>query len=174
MRQEVIKGHDVAVVLALAILEGDPSVATYNSIGRTLGLSPRACRSSVARMGKSGLILRGSLRPNRHEISRFLEYGLRTTFPPTKTGMTTGVPTAYSGPSLCEMFDFVTPLVWSSDLGQTRGEGLVPLYPTAPTLSITAPNIYDALTMVDAIRSGQIREINAANEMLGVLLRTRS
>jgi hypothetical protein len=51
-----------------------------------------------------------------------------------------------------------------------HGRALAPLYPNAVSLPSRAPEVYDALTLVDAIRGGQARERNAAVMALDALL----
>jgi hypothetical protein len=52
-----------------------------------------------------------------------------------------------------------------------RGESLVPLYDGAPQLASTAPELYELLTLVDAIRVGRARERKMATEALDARLK---
>ncbi|MDZ4390775.1 MAG: winged helix-turn-helix domain-containing protein [Gemmatimonadales bacterium] len=171
-RQDALKPHDIAVVIGLAIMGDDPSMATYNQIGNTLGLSPSTCHESVQRLQRAGLLLPGSRRPNLHELRNFLAHGVRAAFPPAMGRHARGVPTAHSGPSLSQLLDSATTTVWPDPNGASTGPTLTPLYPKAVELPRKAPRIYDALTLVDALRVGQARERNAAlsalDELLGV------
>jgi hypothetical protein len=47
-----------------------------------------------------------------------------------------------------------------------RGQSLVPLYPAAPRLAGRVPDLYDLLTLVDAIRVGRARERSRAAALL--------
>ena len=82
------------------------------------------------------------------------------------------MPTAHSGPVLSPLLDSATTMVWPDPNGESTGVSLTPLYPRATELPRKAPQIYDALTLVDALRVGQARERNAAlsalDEVLGV------
>jgi hypothetical protein len=84
------------------------------------------------------------------------------------------VPTAHSGPVLKEFFDSTKPVVWPDSQGKMRGMSLTPLYPKATELPDSAPDIYNLLTLVDALRVGQARERQAALAALDRALGTGS
>ena len=169
-KQDALKPHDVAVVLALAVKGNDPSVATYSEIGHTLGLSSSTTHESVDRLQRAGLLRPGSRNANVHELRNFLEHGVRAAFPPAIGQTARGVPTAYSGPELSGLFDSSTSMVWPDPKGKVRGVSLTPLYPKATELPEKDPEIYNALTLVDALRVGQARERNAALSALDKVL----
>jgi hypothetical protein len=81
------------------------------------------------------------------------------------------VPTAYSGPPLADRIVSDRPIVWPSANGWARGDTLMPLYGGAADLPGRDPALYQALTLVDAIRAGRARERRLAVEMLEQRLR---
>ncbi len=172
MKQESLKPVDVAVALLLALKQGGPS-ATYSELGSTLGVSSSTTHESVDRLQKSGLLRSGTREPNLHALRNFLVHGVRHAFPPTLGRTAKGVPTAHSGPSLSEHFESTTPIVWPDSDGSVRGTSLAPLYPSATQLPTRAPMLYDALTLIDALRVGQARERSAALSALDKVLGTR-
>lgn len=165
MKQESLKPVDVAVALLLALKGGGPS-ATYIDMSNTLGVSSSTTHESVDRLQKSGLLRSGTREPNLHALRNFLAHGVRHAFPPTLGRTAKGIPTAHSGPSLSELFESTTPVVWPDIHGSVRGTSLAPLYPNATQLPARAPTLYDVLTLVDAIRMGQARERSAALKAL--------
>jgi hypothetical protein len=171
-KQDALKPHDVAVVMALAVKGDDPSMATYSQMGEMLGLSSSTAHQSVNRLQRAGLVRPGSRSPNVYELRNFLAHGVRVAFPPSLGRNARGVPTAHSGPVLSQLLDSATTMVWPDPNGESTGVSLTPLYPKATELPRKAPQIYDALTLVDALRVGQARERNAAlsalDEVLGV------
>lgn len=173
-RQDALKPHDVAVVIALAVKGNDPSMATYSEIGRTLGLSSSTTHESVHRLQRAGLVRPGSRSPNVYELRNFLAHGVRAAFPPSIGRSARGVPTAHSGPPLRQLLDSSTSMVWPDPVGRSTGVSLTPLYPKATELPERAPEIYGALTLVDALRVGQARERNAALSALDTLLGVKS
>ena len=169
LKQESLKPVDVAVVLSLAIKGGHAS-ATYSELGNTLGVSSSTTHESVDRLQKSGLLRPGTREPNLHELRNFLVHGVRHAFPPSLGREAKGVPTAHSGPPLSELFESAKPVVWPDVRGGARGTSLAPLYPNATQLPERAPELYVALTLVDALRVGQARERNAALSALDQVL----
>lgn len=170
-KQDSLKPVDVAVVLTLALRRAHPA-STYSELGRTLGLSSSTTFQSVGRLQQSGLLRPGTREPNRHDLRNFLAYGVRHAFPPVLGREARGVPTAHSGPALSDLFDSDKPVVWPDAHGEARGTSLAPLYGKATQLPARAPDIYDALTLVDALRVGQARERTAALEALDRALGT--
>lgn len=56
--------------------------------------------------------------------------------------------------------------VWPSARGDVRGAAIPPLYDGAPELADRAPDLYRALTLVDALRVGRTRERELAQRKL--------
>jgi DNA-binding transcriptional ArsR family regulator len=168
-KQETLKPHDLAVVLALAVRKDAP-MATFSQLGAILGLSPSTVCEALQRLKGAGLVRPGTREPNRRALREFVEHGARYAFPPSFGGEVRGVPTAHSGPSLRHEFDGGDEVVWPDGKGQMHGRALAPLYPNAVSLPSRAPEVYEALTLVDAIRGGRARERNAAVMALHELL----
>jgi hypothetical protein len=75
------------------------------------------------------------------------------------SGITRGVPTSYAAPPLKAQFaQGDLPPVWPHPEGSARGEGLAPLYKSAPSAAMRDPHLYEWLALVDAIRAGRARE----------------
>lgn len=168
-KQGALKPLDVAVALTLAIRHDRPR-STFSELGHTLGLSSSTAFESVERLQQSGLLRAGTREPNIHELRNFLVHAVRHAFPPILGREVKGVPTAHSGPPLSSLFDSSQPVVWPDIHGQSRGTALAPLYPKATQLPARAPEIYSALTLVDALRVGQARERSAAQAALDKVL----
>jgi MarR family len=164
-KQDALRPLDIPVALALAFSK-EPSTATFSQVGLVLGMSSSTVFQSVKRLEAAGLVRPGTKEPNQLALREFLTHGVRYAFPPALGREVRGVPTAHSGPALQDMFDAEQPMVWPDVDGQVRGTALAPLYPKAVELPERAPEIYWALTLVDAIRAGQARERKAAIEAL--------
>jgi hypothetical protein len=50
------------------------------------------------------------------------------------------------------------PPIWPDPEGTVRGEGLAPLYRSAPRAALRDPRLYEWLALVDAVRAGRARE----------------
>lgn len=172
-KQDSLKPADLAVALALAV-RADAPTATYSQLGATLGLSASTIFQAAQRLQAAGLVRPGTREPNRTALLRFAEYGARHAFPPALGRVMRGVPTAHSGPPLRDLFDDTQAIVWPEADGPERGTALTPLYPNATRLPERAPEVYQALTLIDALRVGQARERAAALEALRTMLTPRS
>lgn len=164
-KQDTLRPVDLAVVLTLAVKTANPG-PTYDQLGQALGLSSSTSFKSVQRLQSAGLLRPESREPNRMVLMQFLEHGVRCAFPPSIGREVRGVPTAHAGPTLSAFFDSAKPYVWPDLDGTVRGTGLAPLYPKAPDLARSEPEIYNVLTLVDALRVGEARERNLALDAL--------
>lgn len=167
--QETLRPLDVAVILSLAVNKAAKS--SLQEIAHELGLSSSTVHQSVQRLSNAGLLVKENRRPNRVALLNFLVHGVRYAFPARLGRDARGVPTAHAGPSLRDTFQGAPALVWPDVDGEARGASLVPLYPQATGLPKNSPAVYEALTLVDAVRVGQSRERNAAVARLEQLIR---
>ena len=162
MKQAVLRPGDVAVALELVLRPDEGFVPLARAVGVSLGEAHNAVRRLMA----SGLLLPGMRQPNRSAIADFLVSGLRYAFPGTLGPEAPGVPTAHAGPPLARTFRGARPLVWPSIDGAVRGDSLTPLYPGAPGTAARAPDLYELLTLVDALRVGRARERSRAAALI--------
>ncbi len=100
----------------------------------------------------------GSRRVNRLALSEFLAHGVRYAFPAVPGAQVQGVPTAHSAPPLSDHIVGTDPVVWPAGTGVVRGASLTPLLARAAELPEHCPPLYEALTLVDALRVGRARE----------------
>jgi len=166
MRQTTLRPGDVAVALELALRPGEGFVPLASAVGISVG----EAHNAVRRLRHARL-----LRPDERHLVRvpflgFLEHGVPFAFPGELGALTRGVPTAHAGPPLAREFG-ADPVVWPSVEGGVRGESLVPLYPGAPALAGWVPDLYELLTLVDALRVGRARERARAAAILRERLR---
>ena len=169
MKQDALRPVDLVIALALAVHKDAPR-ATFSQLGATLGLSQSTVHEAVQTLLLAGLVRPGTREPNRSALQEFVEHGARYAFPPTFGGEVRGVPTAHSGPALRDQFDAGVALVWPDVEGPVRGRALAPLYPQATSLPRLAPDVYNVLTLLDAVRAGRVRERKAALAALHALL----
>lgn len=169
IKQDTLKPADLVIALALAVRQGTPR-ATFNQLSATLGLSASTVFHAIRRLQSAGLLRPGTREPNRSALRSFVQFGVRHAFPPALGREVRGVPTAYGGPPLRELFEAEHQVVWPDADGPVRGTALAPLYPQATGLPERAPEVYRALTLVDAMRIGRARERTAAMAALDGML----
>lgn len=148
-------------------LPTDNGKPTFQTLSVDLGMSTSEVHASVKRASESGLLDADSRQVNRANLLEFLLHGVRYAFPPQRSGVTRGVVTSYAAPPLAESFSVgELPPVWPDPKGDTRGEGLAPLYRSVPMAARANPQLHEWLALVDAVRTGRARErALASNEL---------
>lgn len=137
--------------------EGE-SVKTYPQLALDLGLSASEVHGATKRAIHAGL-LDARRQVRRAALLEFLVHGASYVFPPSRLGVTRGMPTSAAAPPLADAFGPTElPLVWPHPEGNARGEGLEPLYRSAPEAARRDPKLYEWLVLVDALRAGRARE----------------
>lgn len=162
MKTLVLRPHDVAVALQLALAPG----MSFPDLSSHTGLSLGECHNAVKRLEKARLVSpsrRGAVVPSLYE---FIVSGVPYAFPGELGPDIMGVPTAHSAPPLAEHFHTSDVIVWPSIRGLERGLSLVPLAPRAADFVETNLPLYSMLTLIDALRVGRARERNLARMLL--------
>jgi len=167
-RQLVLKPQDLLVVLKIAVSR---RVFTYAGLADELAISASEVHASLRRAQVARLVGGTStddMNPIRPALHEFVLHGVKYAFPAVLGAPTRGMPTAYAGPSLRVMLTQAEelPPVWPHPGGAVRGYALYPLYPSVPSASEKDPALYEALSLVDAIRIGAARERELAGKML--------
>jgi len=157
-----LRPHDVAVVLQLALTPR----SSYRALAHAVGLSQGEVHNAVKRLAFARLIRQDTRAVHRGALLEFLAGGVPYAFPAAPGPETRGVPTAHAGPSLAGDFPDAAPVVWPAVDGQHRGAAVEPLYAGAPGTFRHNPELYDLLTLVDALRIGRSRDRLRARSLL--------
>ncbi len=153
----MLKPQDIVICLRLIDAESDQR--TLPRLAEATGISASEAHAAVKRATKSGLLDAEDRSVRKEALREFLVHGLRYVFPPEWRGVTRGVPTSYAAPPLKARFaESDLPPVWPHPQGTARGEGLAPLYRSAPAAALRDPQLYEWLALVDAVRAGRARE----------------
>ncbi len=165
------KPLDLIICLKLHTLANDHW--TYAQLADAVGMSASEANASVKRSLAAGLLTaplapKDKPKPNRRNLLEFIEHGIRYCYFASPGSMTRGMPTAHSAPPLDALLpqSDSQPLVWPDPKGKARGLGLNPLYKSANFAAREDPALYELLALVDAIRSGRIRERKLAMKLL--------
>lgn len=153
-KPQALKPQDVAVALRLALAPE----ASYATLAADLLMSLSTAHESVERLQLAGLLRPQSRHVNRHSLLEFLEHGVRYMFPAKPQSKVRGVRTAYSSPVLANEIVTDDVIVWPDVRGDTMGQSIPPLLERAGELPTKCPQVYELLTLVDAIRIGRVRE----------------
>lgn len=170
-----LRPQDVVVAITIALKNEERW--SFPSIASAAVLSLSEAHAAVKRASKARLLAQspkslGKIVAVRENLIEFLVHGAKYAFPPERGGIVRGMPTAHSAPVLRDRIAAANDaaLVWPHPNGDARGEALHPLYKTAPQAALKNPKLYDALALVDAIRSGNARERELAARILRKLI----
>ena len=142
---------------------------SFQQLASVLHLSTSETHGAFKRARLSGLFAHGGPKTvNRSALLEFLEHGIRYSFPPEKGDLTRGVPTAYAAEPLKNMLQQGSdpPPVWPYMHGTVRGYSFAPLYKRAAEAALENTQLYELLSLTDALRDGRVRERKMALEEL--------
>ncbi|MDR6914925.1 hypothetical protein J2X66_001790 [Pseudomonas sp. 3296] len=156
--------------------EQDPPVHhesySVRALEASLGISKTEVGAALKRCLEIGLL---RLDPRSHFILvnskallGFIEHGLRYVFPVKPAEIVRGIPTGFSAPVLQDKLmsggDLI--YVWPDAYGARKGQSITPLFKTVPGAVKKDPRLYEYLALIDAVRLGNAREANLANQLL--------
>lgn len=156
--------------------EQDPPVHndsySVRALQASLGISKTEIASALKRCQHIGLLRVDPNtqlpRVNSKALLGFIEHGLRYVFPVKPAEIVRGIPTSFSAPVLQSKLmsggDLIH--VWPDAYGNRKGQSITPLFKTVPGAVKKDPLLYEYLALIDAIRLGNAREANLANELL--------
>ncbi|MTJ14960.1 hypothetical protein FJR11_20740 [Anabaena sp. UHCC 0187] len=159
----MLKPQDVVVVIKVHNLRDLDW--TYNELANSLHISPSEVHAALKRCETSGLYDWSSRKVKKHCLLEFLIHGLKYVFPEKPGALTRGIPTAHSAEPLKNLLqgNSADIYVWSDPQGTVRGQSITPLYRSVPAAIKNDPELYELLSLIDAIRVGRVREQNLAS-----------
>ncbi|PWY37414.1 hypothetical protein [Pseudomonas sp. RW409] len=156
--------------------EPDPPVHhdsySVRALQTSLGISKTEVASALKRCQQIGLLRVDPStqlpRVNNKALLGFIEHGLRYVFPVKPAEMVRGIPTSFSAPVLQGRLmsggDLIH--VWPDAYGTRKGQSITPLFKTVPGAVKKDALLYEYLALIDAVRLGNAREVNLANQIL--------
>lgn len=184
----MLKAQDIVILLkilaTMTLSKGDPDeLLSQNKLASYLCMSVSEVNKGIKRLLKSGLlgevykenITIGStkkliLLPVKAACEECLISGVKYFFPAQLGEYTRGIATSYATPIFKKRIMLgQDPIpVWPYAEGDQRGLALQPLYSAVPRSITKYPDqlFYELLTLIDAIRSGRVRERNIAVKLL--------
>ncbi len=162
----ILKPQDILILIKLVVL--GKSEWSYAPLGLELSMSPSEVHSGLKRAGAARLFDEQRRKPVKKALEEFLIHGLKYAFPPSRGGLTRGMPTSFAGPPLRDLIvaSGEIPPVWPDPEGEEQGYEFSPLYKSAPKAAAKDFKLYELLVLVDAIRDSCAREREiAVNEI---------
>lgn len=166
--QYTMKPQDVVILLKIIAIGSDQW--QQKSIADELKMSQSEVSQSVARSRFAGLLDGSGKKVMCLAFMDFLQYGLAVVFPQKPGSLVRGVPTAYSAPPLNTIIQSNELLVWPSAKGKSRGQSILPLYPSVVDAVDQDEKLYQLLALADTLRVGRARERELATSELKKLL----
>lgn len=179
----MLKPQDIVIllkILSTKILSQDNyEMLPQNRLAALLCMSASEVNAGIKRLILSGLLSpvisndrtkKIVYMPNKKACEECLISGVKYFFPVQLGAYSRGIATSYAAPILEEhliLGDDPIP-VWPYGDGDKRGLALEPLYSSVPKSLAEFPDplFYELLVLVDAIRSGRVRERNIAIQLL--------
>jgi hypothetical protein len=162
----ILKPQDILILIKLVAL-GDAEWS-YSSLASKLSMSPSEVHSGLKRAVAARLMDEWRRRPVKQALEEFLIHGVKYAYPPSRSGLTRGMPTSFAGPPLKDLIvsSDELPPVWPDPEGEQQGYEFSPLYKSVPKAAAKDYKLYELLVLVDAIRDSRAREREiAVNEI---------
>lgn len=155
------------VVILLKVITLGEAKWRYSDIAQSLHMSQSEVAEALNRSKLARLVDNSKKRVFRSSFMEFLTYGLKYVFPAQPGALVRGIPTAHAARPLSDLISTGDEIyVWPTPMGNMRGQGIVPLYPSIIKAIRHDPALYELLALCDAIRVGRAREVKVAVEEL--------
>ena len=166
----MLKPQDVLVACKLLSL-GD-SRWTFARLAGSLSISVSETHEATERCKKAGVlaISKKRLIVVKRKLFELLTLAVPQVFYAVRGSIQMGMPTSVWAGPLAPRFPRGSggdiPLVWPHDGGATRGESLLPIYPTVPKIVEQDLPLYEMLALVDVVRTADVPDRKLAAGML--------
>ena len=162
--KQSMKPQDLVVLFKIISLGEKP----WNqlTIADELFMSKSEISQSIARSKYAGLLHITGKSVYRLSLMEFLQFGVCFVFPQKPGPIVRGVPTAHSASPLNARIRSEEDFVWPSAKGRSRGQSIMPLFSSVVDAVKLDKDLYEMLSLVDALRVGKAREKNIAIEEL--------
>lgn len=158
-----LKPQDIVVLLKVHNCKGREW--TYSQLADSLCMSASEVHAALKRCVLSGLYDWDTRKLKKQSLLEFVIHGLKYVFYVQPGALSRGIPTAHSAEPLKSLLlvEATDAYVWPSPDGTIRGQSITPLYKSVPTAAKIDPELYQLLSLIDAIRVGRIREQRLAS-----------
>ena len=149
-----LKPQDVVILLKIIAL-GEKNWF-HHTLALEIGMSQSEVSQSLNRSRYAGLIDEGRKKVNKLAFTEFLLHGVAYAFPQQPGALVRGVLTAHTAEPLNKIINANEKYVWPYAKGIDRGQAIEPLFSPVVEASLKDKELYELLTMVDAIREKEI------------------
>ena len=172
----MLKPQDVLIACKLLSLRD--SRWTFSTLAGSLFISMSESHQATERCKKAGIlgISKNRLIVVKRKFFDLLTLAVPQIFYAIRGSIQMGTPTSVWAKPLVSRFPRESgddiPLVWPHDGGTTKGESLLPIYPTVPKIVGQDPSLYEMLALIEVIRTANIPDRRLAADMLEKIIWT--
>ena len=148
---------------------------SVRELAESIKVSIGEISKSTKRLVSAHLVVEreGRLNTEISALQEWLCFGVRYAYPVESVGFGRGLPTAWNCPYV--KTDILPPepaVVWGVSGGSVEGMMIRPFHESIPFVASNDELMYEALSLVEAIRLGKPRELAIAREALSILLKS--
>jgi hypothetical protein len=156
----MLKGQDVVVLVKLL---GRAEPVGVRDLAGELGFDVAGTHRALRRLSDAGLYSSERRRAFGAPAEEFLLHAVKFSFPAVRGVEVRGVPTSWAvEPLKGELAESsALPPVWPYSKGAVRGLSFEPLHPMVPDAAKADPQLWERLSLVDALRSNESARITA-------------
>ncbi|MDH4275757.1 MAG: hypothetical protein OEW08_12030 [Gammaproteobacteria bacterium] len=169
-----LKPQDTLLALKYWSLKLKGEESSVRAIAESVAISASEVSKGTKRLVASRLVVErnGSVFAESGALSEWLCYGVRYAYPQDSVGYGRGLPTSWNCPVLkSDIVPPAPPFVWPVPRGGVEGALIKPLHESVPFASSQNDDIYRAMSLIEAIRSGKPRELVIARDLLTRLIK---
>jgi len=163
-QQQIMRPQDIVVLLKIISLSENSWSQLV--LADELFMSQSEISQCLSRSKYAGLLQFDVKKVNKQSLMEFMQYGIKYVFPQQPEAIVRGVPTAHSAPPLDAIIQSEEKYVWPSGKGSSRGQSIIPLYPTVVDAVKLDSLLHELLALVDVLRVGRARERELAIQEL--------
>jgi hypothetical protein len=166
--------REVDIVVLLGLLRHSTGGWTVRSLAQGLALPSASVQRSLDRLAATPVYDARRRRVSLMSCDELFDHALRYVAPVAVGGETRGLRTAWAAPPLSEHLaqSDELPPVWPDPHGDLRGLEVKPLHPAVISLARADRQMYELLTLIDALRIGDTRTRGLAVELLRARVHT--
>ena len=146
------------VVILLKISSNKLLPWQMKDLAMELMISSSEVSESINRSVQAGLISADKKTIMKGALLEFLKHGLKYVYPQHPGALVRGIATAHSALPLKKRIQSNEHYVWSWPQGNVRGQSVQPLHPSVPAACLKDKELYELLSLTDALRIGKKRE----------------
>jgi hypothetical protein len=168
-----LKPQDTLIALKYWSLRKAALQNSVRQLAESIGVSAGEVSKGAKRLVVAHLLVErdGTVFAETGALLEWLSYGVRYAYPQENAGYGRGMATSWNCPLLVSKMVPPNPaLVWASQAGETEGISIRPIHDSVPIAASNDNQLYQILSLLEAIRGGRPRELAIARDLLAKLL----